>query len=147
LGTLASKQDLADAALDMNSDLDSVEMQTGIADLKKRLEKILTPALPAPVDESNQRRIESETQALHARREGVAAATGQLVGAALALAGQLLHQGEGKEPSKDSIDLMTKQLSSLVETDADGRPQIRISLPDQDALRGIATTLARLLGE
>jgi superfamily II DNA/RNA helicase len=147
LGTLASKQDLADAALDMNSDVDSVEMQTGIADLKKRLEKILTPALPAPVDESNQRRIESETQALHARREGVAAATGQLVGAALALAGQLLHQGEGKEPSKDSIDLMTKQLSSLVETDADGRPQIRISLPDQDALRGIATTLARLLGE
>jgi hypothetical protein len=69
-----------------------------------------------------------------------------LVGAALALAGQLLHQGDGKEPSKDSIDLMTKQLSSLVETDADGRPQIRISPPDQDALRGIATTLARLLG-
>ena len=146
LGTLASKQDLADAALDMNSDVDSVEMQTGIADLKKRLEKILTPALPAPLDQSNQRRMEAETRAIHARREGVATATGQLVGAALSLAGQLLQNDSTQEPSQDSVDLMTKQLSSMIETDAEGRPQIRISLPDQNALRDIATALARLLG-
>ncbi len=35
---------IVDAALGMNSEVDSVEMQTGIAGLKKRLEKILTPA-------------------------------------------------------------------------------------------------------
>ena len=130
----------------MNSDVDSVEMQTGIADLKKRLEKILTPALPAPLDQSNQRRMEAETLAIQARREGVAAATGQLVGAALSLAGQLLQKDSTQEPSQDSVDLMTKQLSSMIETDPEGRPQIRISLPDQNALRDIATALARLLG-
>ena len=146
LETLASKQDLADAALDMSSDVDSVEMVSGIADLKKRLEKILTPALPAPVDQSNQRRIEAETQAIHARREGVAAATGQLVGAALSLVGQLLQKGDAQEPSKDSVDRMTKQLSTLIDTDAEGRPQIRISLTDQNALRVIASALAKLLG-
>ncbi|MEQ1825093.1 MAG: DEAD/DEAH box helicase [Pirellula sp.] len=145
LETLASKQDLANAALDMDSDVESVEMSSGIADLKKRLEKILTPPLPAPVDQSNQRRTESQAQMLQARREGVAAATGQLVGAALSLAGQLL-QNQSAEPPAAAIDQMTEKLASLIETDAEGRLQIKISLPDQSALRDIATTLARLIG-
>ena len=146
LETLASKQDLANAALDMSSDVDSVEMTTGIADLKKRLEKILTPVLPAPIDQSTQRRVEAETLSIQSRREGVATATGQLVSAALALAGQLLQKDSTSQPSSESIDKMTQRLSSLVETDAEGRPQITISLPDIDALRSIATTLARLIG-
>ena len=130
----------------MSSDVDSVEMTTGIADLKKRLEKILTPVLPAPIDQSTQRRVEAETLSIQSRREGVATATGQLVSAALALAGQLLQKDSTSQPSSESIEKMTQRLSSLVETDAEGRPQITISLPDIDALRSIATTLARLIG-
>jgi len=141
-----NKQDLANAALDMSSDVDSVEMTTGIADLKKRLEKILTPVLPAPIDQSTQRRVEAEALSIQSRREGVATATGQLVSAALALAGQLLQKDSTSQPSSESIEKMTQRLSSLVETDAEGRPQITISLPDIDALRSIATTLARLIG-
>ncbi len=145
LETLASKQDLADAALDMASDVEAVEMVSGIADLRLRLEKILTPQPPAPVDESMQRRIESETEAIRLRREGVAAATGQLVGAALSLAGQLLGTQGAGEPDSEAVDSMTQQLSALTEVDDQGRPQIKISLPDGEALRGIAATLARLL--
>jgi len=145
LNTLASKQDLADAALDITSDVDSVEMVTGIADLRQRLEKILTPPAPAPVDESQLRRVELEAASIQAKREGVAAATGQLVGAALALAGQLLSRGETSAPDNELVDRMTDQLTALSETDAQGRPQITISLPDEQALRGIAMTLAHLL--
>ncbi len=145
LDTLASKQDLANAALDMSSDVESVEMVSGIADLRQRLEKILTPKLPAPVDESMQRRVVEQAEALHARREGIAAATGQLVGAALALTGQLLGQQTSADPDPAIVQRMADQLSGLVETDDQGRPKLTISLPDQDSLRGLATTLARLL--
>ncbi len=145
LDTLASKQDLADAALDISSDVDSVEMVSGIADLRQRLEKILTPPPPAAVDESQLRRVEMEAASIQAKREGVAAATGQLVGAALALAGQLLSRGESSAPDNELVDRMTDQLTALSQTDAQGRPQITISLPDEQALRGIAMTLAHLL--
>ncbi len=145
LDTLASKQDLADAALDITSDVDSVEMVSGIADLRQRLEKILTPPPPAAVDESQLRRVEMEVASIQAKREGVAAATGQLVGAALALAGQLLSRGESSAPDNELVDRMTDQLTALSQTDAQGRPQITISLPDEQALRGIAMTLAHLL--
>ncbi len=145
LDTLASKQDLANAALDMSSDVDSMEMASGITDLKNRLEKILATTV-APIDESVKRRIESEAATIQARRDGVAAATGQLFGAALSLAGQILNVGgEATAPSSEAVDRMTERLSSLIETDDQGRPQLRISLPDQDALRSIATTLASLL--
>jgi hypothetical protein len=103
------------------------------------------PSTARARDESLQRRVEVESEAIAARREGVAVATGQLVGAALALAGQLLQQTNGTEPSAAIIDQMTERLASLTETDAEGRPQITIRLPDQESLRGIAATLARLL--
>lgn len=145
LDTLASKQDLADAALDMASDVESVAMVSGIADLRQRLEKILTPKPDAPVDESQQRRVEAEAEAIRQRREGVAAATGQLVSAALALAGQLLQRDGASEPDAARIDQMTEQLASMTQVNEQGRPQITISLPDEQSLRGIAATLARLL--
>lgn len=145
LETLASKQDLADAALDMSSDIERVDMTSGIDDLRKRLEKILTPKPPAPVDESQRRRVEAEAQALRARREGIAAATGQLVGAALGLAGQLLDQPGGRPPDPEMVERINDQLSTLAEVDEAGRPRLSISLPDQDALRNLASTLARLL--
>ena len=90
--------------------------------------------------------VPDSSLSIQSRREGVATATGQLVSAALALAGQLLQKDSTSQPSSESIEKMTQRLSSLVETDAEGRPQITISLPDIDALRSIATTLARLIG-
>ena len=50
LETLASKQDLADAAIDFDSDVESVAMVSGMEDLKRRLEKMIGPAPAAPVD-------------------------------------------------------------------------------------------------
>ena len=43
------------------------------------------------------------------------------------------------------MDRLTSRLSECVEKDSQGRPQLTICLPDEAALRGLATTLAKLL--
>ncbi len=145
LETLASKQELADASIDMNSDVDSVAMVSGMEDLRRRLEKMLQPPIAAPVDESQKRRVEEQTQSLAARREKVSAASGQLIGAALALAGELMQSPGDAPPAEATVDKLAKRLGECVETDSQGRPQLTISLPDQGALRALAATLAKLL--
>ena len=89
LETLASKQELADASLNIDSDIDEVAMVSGMEDLKRRLEVILAPKAAA-VDESQQRRVEEEAMRLADRKEKVSQASGTLISAALTLAGELV---------------------------------------------------------
>jgi SNF2 family DNA or RNA helicase len=145
LDTLASKQDLANASLDMESQIEAVAVSSGSEDLRRRLEKIIGPTPKAPVDESQQRRVEAETASLQQRRDSVSAASGQLVSAALSLAGELINQPGTKPPRAETVDRLTERLSECVETDSQGRPQLTISLPDKESLKGLATTLAKLL--
>ncbi len=145
LETLASKQELADASIDLDSDVTKVEMVSGMEDLRRRLEVILDPLPAAPVDESQQRRVEAEAQALQARREKVAAATSGLISAALSLAGELIPSADDKAPDQQRVAALTERLSQSVDKDEQGRPQLTITLPDTEALRGLATTLAKLL--
>jgi SNF2 family DNA or RNA helicase len=145
LETLASKQELANASLDMESDVEAVAVSSGSEDLRRRLEKILGILPAAPVDKSQQRRVETETALLQQRRESVSQVSGQLVSAALALAGELINQPSKHPPTSETVDRLTQRLSECVQTDSEGRPQLTISLPNQDALRGLATTLAKLL--
>ncbi|MEO1617228.1 MAG: DEAD/DEAH box helicase [Planctomycetota bacterium] len=147
LTTLAAKQDLADASINFDSDVDEVAMQSGMEDLKRRLEVILPPQLAAPVDESQQRRVEAEAMRLagERRREQVATAGGQLLSAALSLAGGLVGDPSA-EPDKEKVDALTNKLGEAIERDEQGRPQLKISLPSDESLRDLATTLAKLLG-
>lgn len=145
LETLASKQELADAAIDMDSDVSQVAMVSGMEDLRRRLEVILDPVPAVPVDESQQRRVEAEAEALQVKREKVAAATSGLITAALSLAGELIPSAEDKQPSDETVTALTERLANCVDKDEHGRPQLTITLPDTDALRGLATTLAKLL--
>lgn len=147
LTTLASKQDLADASINFDSDVNEVAMQSGMEDLKRRLEVILQPKLAAPIDESQQRQMAAEAERLagQQRREHVAQAGGQLLSAALSLAGGLVGNAN-VEPDKEKVDMLSNKLSEAIERDEQGRPQLKISLPDDNALRDLAATLAKLLG-
>ncbi len=145
LDTLASKQDLADAALNSDSDVCSVQMLSGISDLRRRLEKILQPKLLPPVDESQQRQVEDQATAIAQRRQRVSAAGGQLLGAALQMVGELVAGSNAAPPNAETVDQLTQSLSDCIERDEVGRPQLKISLPDDNALRSLAETLARLL--
>lgn len=148
LTTLASKQELADASLDAASDVCEVAMTSGMEDLKRRLEIILDPLPAAAIDESQKRRVEAEAEALAVtqRREKVSQASGQLVTAALSLAGELIGGQNGSAPDDETVDRLTEKLNQCVDRDQAGRPQLTISLPDDAALRSLATTLAKLLG-
>ena len=149
LTTLASKQDLANAALDMESDVSEVAMVSGMEDLKKRLEVILLPPPPEPIDESQKRRVEQEAETLNLslseRREKVSQASSQLLSAAFTLAAELIPSNDQKPVDEAVVNNLADRLSQCVDHDSQGRPQLTITLPDQSALRGLAATLAKLL--
>jgi len=142
LGTLSAKHDLALAALDVESDVSEVELRSGMDELKRRLERLLGEKPATPVDVSQQRKVEDETRAIAARREKVAAAGGELLGAAMHLVGELIG---GDAPDARAVEQVRTGLSDCVERDPDGRLQLRFSLPNEESLEGLATTLAKLL--
>ena len=144
LDTLASKKDLADASLDFDSDITQVQMQSGVADLKRRLEKLLPPADPAPVDESRKARVTAEAESAD-RRDRVASAGGELLGAALRLVGELVETSDRGPADPAAVDRLRSSLLESVERDGAGRPQLRVTLSDDAAVAGIAESLAKLL--
>ncbi|RMF37343.1 MAG: helicase, partial [Planctomycetota bacterium] len=144
LDTLASKQDLADASLNLDSDVNEVAMFSGMEDLRRRLEVVLHPA-PQAVDVSMQRRVEAEAQQLAEKRAKVSQASGQLITAALSLAGELIGGQARADPDTNMVNTLTERLLQCVDRDEAGRPQLTIQLPDEGALRSLAVTLARLL--
>ncbi|KAA1261376.1 RNA polymerase-associated protein RapA [Rubripirellula obstinata] len=146
LDTLASKQELADASLNIDSEIDEVAMVSGMEDLKRRLEVILAPKAAA-IDESQQRRVEEETLRLADRKEKVSQASGTLISAALSLAGQLVGGTQANEPDEAKVSKLQERLSECVDRDEAGRPQLKITLADDNGLRDLAKTLATLLGD
>jgi SNF2 family DNA or RNA helicase len=145
LDTLASKAELAAAALDVDSGIDEVQMESGLEELRRRVERLLGKAPEAPVDCSLQSRVEEESHQLKERRERVAAAGGQLVGAALQLVSELIAEQSRPAPDPTLVNRLRDGLSDSVERDGSGRPQLRLTLPDDEALSRFATTLAQLL--
>lgn len=145
LATLSAKHDLALAALDIESDVDEVQLVSGMEELKRRLEQLLGTRPEAPIDQSQQRQVEAEAAAVTARRERVAAASGELLGAALNLIGELVEVPESKEPSPEVVAQVRAGLDGCTDEDATGRRQLKITLPDRQSLDNLATTLARLL--
>src|SRR5690606_27228373 len=108
------------------------------------LERLLGSAPEKPIDASQLQAVETQTQAIAAaRREKVAAAGGELVGAALSLVAELID--EGPPPKEELVGSLRQGLLECVQRDQAGRPHLRISLPDDAALGKLAESLARLL--
>jgi SNF2 family DNA or RNA helicase len=143
LGTLSAKHDLAMAALDVNSDVSEVELRSGMAELKRRLEQLLGTKPAAAVDASLQQKVESDAEQIAARRSKVAAAVGELLGAAIKLVGGLIDSASVPDPQ--AVKQVRAGLDNCVERDPDGRLQVRFALPDDNSLNDLATALAKLL--
>lgn len=147
LETLSAKHDLALAALDSESTTTMVELHSGMEELKKRLEKLIGPQSVAPLDASMQREAEQQaaqtSQALAERRDKVASAGGELLGAALNLVGQLVANED--EPNPQFVEQIERGLTGCSESQADGRLSLRLDLPDRDSLNKLAKNLASLL--
>jgi hypothetical protein len=145
LTTIAAKKELALAALDAESEVDSVDLASGLQELKNRLEVLLGARRETPLDESI--REQEQTVAVRladSHRDRVAAAGGELLGAAFKLLGELVEQTP-VVPPPDLVTHLRDGLAACVDEDPSGSARLTLALPDRGALDHLAQTLARLL--
>jgi hypothetical protein len=145
LATLSAKHDLALAALDTDSEVTQVDMQSGVEELRRRLEVLLGAQPEAPLDVTNQEQVARQTEQFDAHRERVAAAGGEMLGAVFNFLGELVAQQPAPAPSEPLVAQVRSRLTECVEEDAAGTQRLTVTLPDRRSLDALAQTLARLL--
>jgi superfamily II DNA or RNA helicase len=145
LQTLSAKKDLALAALDPEANVDTVDMASGMDELKGRLEVLLGAKPIAPLDETMKQTAEADTKQAAERRERVAAAGGEMLGAAFKFLGELVAS-QAEKPAEPGVATdLRNRLAECVEEDGNGRPRLTVTLPDRAALNHLADALAQLL--
>jgi hypothetical protein len=146
LGTIAAKKDLALAALDPESEVDSVVLRSGMQELKSRLEILLGARPEAAVDESVPAATKEATRDLAAlRRVRVAAAGGELLSSAFKFLGELVSQHDSPPPSDALVANLRTGLESCIEDDGKGQPRLTVTLPGRASVDSLAQALAKLL--
>ena len=143
LTTISQKKELAMAALDYESDISEIDLQSGMDELKSRLE-ILLGAVPEGYLDESQKNAKQQEAAQLQRREKVADAGSQMLTAAFSFLTQLLPDSDAV-PSTETVDSIRSQLSACAETDDQGRKSLRINLPNEEALQQFAQSLAKLM--
>jgi len=146
LATLSAKHELSLAVLDPDADATTVDLSTGMEELKRRLEVLLGARPEAAEDESM--KAEAEQAAALARKKKIAAAGGQLVGAAFAFIGEMFPDADngGGEETEQLAGVFKAKLSECLERDGDGNLKMTIALPDETFLDNMARSLARMVG-
>lgn len=144
LGTLSAKNELSLAALDFDSPVEEVELQSGAEELRRRLEKLLGATPEAPVDESQQNRTALQITSIE-RKKKVSEAGGQLLRAAFGLLDELVPESQNVEASKMMTEKIHTSLSECLDVDEEGRPVLMLTFADVGQIQSLASTLARLL--
>ncbi len=150
LVSLDDKRNLALAALDVDSEIDTLKMVSGMEEMKRRLEILIGAKPEASVDESMREEALSGNRSLTQEiehRDRVASAGGEMLGAVFNFLGELVSQSPEStvKPDVQIVEQVREGLSNCIETDATGRQQLKVTLPNEDALKNLATTLATLL--
>ncbi|MBN1959927.1 MAG: DEAD/DEAH box helicase, partial [Deltaproteobacteria bacterium] len=144
LGTLAAKNDLANAALDIDSEIDAVDLAIGMDELKSRLEILLGAKPEAIFDESERTRQEQVTKNILQQKQ-ISLAGGHLLGAAFNFLGEMLAQQEENNESQAMTKMFKQRLHECLEKDENGNFQLKVTLPDAAAIDSLASSLGRLL--
>lgn len=150
LKTLSAKQALALAALDPESAVKEVSLAGSIDELRRRLEVLLGEKPPAPLDES---RAAEVRRAAEGRRETVALAGGEMLGAAFRFIGELLGDPRGSGAERDAAraaaarERMKGLLSECMERTEDGGWRLSVKFADSAALETLSAVLARLAAQ
>jgi hypothetical protein len=145
LGILSAKHDLAMAALDPDSWVKAVDLAAGIDELKRRFEILLGTKPDAALDESQKAEVEREAER-QAKREKIAAAGGQLLGAAFAFIGEMFSKKEESPESVQMAGVVQRRLAECLQKGEDGRLKMTITLPGASFLHNMAKSLAQILG-
>ena len=145
LATLSAKHELAAAVLDPDSELREVQLASGIEELKRRLEALLGARPEGPPDGSMQRHAEGEAAALALRKERVSEAGGHLLAAAFSFLGEILPASASSAPAPQAVAALRAGLADCVETGADGKLRLAVTLPGMQSLDALASALAKLM--
>ena len=146
LNTLANKQDLALAALDAESDVSSVDFVSNLEEMKRRLEVLVGSQPEAPLDVTSQQQAERDLERFTQRRERVAAAGGEMLGAVFNFLGELVsEEATSPAPPPEIVSGLRDNLAQCVEEDEQGQQRLTVTLPNREALDKLANTLASLL--
>jgi superfamily II DNA or RNA helicase len=145
LGTLSAKHELALAALDPESKVKTVDLASGMEELKRRLEVLLGARPDGAIDESQRAEVEREVERL-ARKEKIASAGGQILGAAFTFIGEMFSKKEETEQSIQMEETFKNRLSECLDRDEKGHLKMTITLPDESVLNNLAKSLAQILG-
>ena len=87
-----------------------------------------------------------ETERL-ARRERMEVAGGQLLSSAFSFLSEMLPDAPAGETVSRVGDSLKAQLAECMSEDEQGRPQLKVTLPDRAALDALAISLAKLVTE
>jgi hypothetical protein len=128
------------AVLDPDSDVEAVDMVSGVEELRDRLEVLLGAKPDVP---STQTSSAARTNAQ--RREQIARAGGELMAAAFSFLGELVPGDDPTPRSRALAGRVRAQLEQCLEADSDGRPTLTVKLPDRAALDRLADTLASIM--
>ena len=139
LATLSAKHQLALAALDPDTDIDQVDLSSGLDELKQRLEVLLGAVPEAPVDESARQLAEQQVE----RQQRVAEAGGQMLSAAFEFLNELLP--EEKSGQSEIASKLKDSLSDCIKPDDQGGFQLTVKFRDKDAIDKLAQSMAGLL--
>lgn len=144
LGTLSAKKQLALAALDPETQVNSVDFHSGIEELKGRLEILLGEKPAEPVQERIKSEVEAEAARL-GRKEALSQAGGQLLIHAFAFMGELLAR-KNPAPETDSLaGEVRERLAECLEQDEKGNLKLVLSLPGAATLDSMALSLAKMM--
>jgi superfamily II DNA or RNA helicase len=147
LVTLNAKRDLALAALDASSDVDTVSLVSNTEEMRSRLEILLGAKPEAPVDGRSRSGVRTAVEADGKRREHIAAAGSALAGAVVQFLGALVPPAPKREPAPEVVDKVRQSLGTLVDVDAAGQHRLTIPLPDSSTVDQLAQALARILAQ
>ena len=145
LSTLSAKHDLALAALDPDSEVTQVDFKSGVEELRRRLEVLLGAQPEGPVDVTKREQVDLQTQEIAERRDRLASAGGEMLGAVFNFLGALVSQDSTQSPPDALVSQVRDRLTECVEEDASGKQRLTVMLPDRRSLETLAQTMARLL--
>lgn len=143
LATLSAKQDLAMAVLDPDSDIEAVDMMSGVEDLRERLEVLLGAKPDIPAAPEKEGHVGSGANA--SQRERIARTGGELVAAAFSFLGEIVPAGDSTPASRKQTRRMREQLEQCMTFDSQGDLTFTIKLPDRRSLDALAETLGAIM--
>lgn len=162
LTTLSAKHELALASLDINSETSEVMLQSGVEELKRRLEILLGSKPAAPVDRSQQKETleplstqqqggqnTQNTQKIQRQKQELSEAGSNALSAFIELAGTLIKSIPTQTGNNPILPILEKNMPEFqgkaaklieesvhIEADESGKTKLSFTLPEKPALEG-----------